>query len=73
MADGDVGRNDPCLCGSGRKYKRCCLKQDEAESRSKRQNALVAASNDPNFVGGRSAVANRTLERANRYRRRRKV
>jgi hypothetical protein len=21
----DVGRNDPCPCGSGRKYKRCCL------------------------------------------------
>jgi uncharacterized protein len=20
-----VGRNDPCPCGSGRKYKRCCL------------------------------------------------
>ena len=20
-----VGRNDPCLCGSGRKYKKCCL------------------------------------------------
>jgi len=20
-----IGRNDPCLCGSGRKYKRCCL------------------------------------------------
>ncbi len=19
-----VGRNDPCPCGSGRKYKRCC-------------------------------------------------
>ena len=19
-----VGRNDPCLCGSGRKYKKCC-------------------------------------------------
>ncbi|MDI9778475.1 SEC-C metal-binding domain-containing protein [Pseudomonas putida] len=19
------GRNDPCLCGSGKKYKRCCL------------------------------------------------
>lgn len=19
-----VGRNDPCLCGSGKKYKRCC-------------------------------------------------
>ncbi len=19
-----VGRNDPCICGSGRKYKKCC-------------------------------------------------
>ena len=24
-ATGKVGRNDPCPCGSGRKYKRCCL------------------------------------------------
>jgi uncharacterized protein YecA (UPF0149 family) len=21
----EVGRNDPCPCGSGEKYKRCCL------------------------------------------------
>jgi uncharacterized protein YecA (UPF0149 family) len=21
-----VGRNDPCSCGSGKKYKKCCLK-----------------------------------------------
>jgi uncharacterized protein YecA (UPF0149 family) len=21
-----VGRNEPCPCGSGKKYKRCCLK-----------------------------------------------
>jgi hypothetical protein len=26
-----VGRNDPCPCGSGRKYKRCHLLRDEAE------------------------------------------
>ena len=19
-----VGRNDPCVCGSGKKYKKCC-------------------------------------------------
>jgi hypothetical protein len=25
-----VGRNDPCPCGSGRKYKQCCLAKDEA-------------------------------------------
>ena len=22
----DIGRNDPCPCGSGKKYKKCCLK-----------------------------------------------
>lgn len=25
-----LGRNAPCHCGSGRKYKRCCLAKDEA-------------------------------------------
>jgi hypothetical protein len=24
------GRNQPCHCGSGRKYKQCCLEKDEA-------------------------------------------
>lgn len=23
-----VGRNDPCFCGSGKKYKKCCLGQE---------------------------------------------
>ena len=26
------GRNDPCPCGSGRKYKQCCLAKDTAPS-----------------------------------------
>lgn len=25
-----TGRNDPCHCGSGQKYKRCCLRKDQA-------------------------------------------
>jgi hypothetical protein len=25
VAPAKIGRNDPCPCGSGRKYKRCCL------------------------------------------------
>lgn len=29
---GDVGRNDPCPCGSGLKYKRCCLPREVAPS-----------------------------------------
>jgi SEC-C motif len=28
-----LGRNEPCRCGSGRKYKRCCLDKDELEAR----------------------------------------
>jgi tetratricopeptide (TPR) repeat protein len=27
------GRNDPCPCGSGNKYKKCCLAKDEATER----------------------------------------
>ncbi len=26
-----IGRNDPCPCGSGKKYKQCCLKKDQAK------------------------------------------
>ena len=25
-----VGRNEPCPCGSGEKYKNCCLRKDQA-------------------------------------------
>ncbi|MDD5596258.1 MAG: SEC-C metal-binding domain-containing protein [Candidatus Omnitrophica bacterium] len=25
-AEAKVGRNDPCPCGSGKKYKKCCGK-----------------------------------------------
>ncbi|MFC4304376.1 SEC-C metal-binding domain-containing protein [Cohnella boryungensis] len=27
-----LGRNDPCHCGSGQKYKKCCLSKDEASN-----------------------------------------
>jgi hypothetical protein len=29
-----IGRNDLCPCGSGRKYKRCCLEKDAELSRA---------------------------------------
>ena len=29
-----IGRNDPCPCGSGKKYKHCCLRRDEETSRT---------------------------------------
>jgi hypothetical protein len=30
---GPIGRNAPCPCGSGRKYKKCCLPKDESPLR----------------------------------------
>ena len=27
-----VGRNDPCPCGSGKKFKKCCIEQFESSS-----------------------------------------
>jgi uncharacterized protein YecA (UPF0149 family) len=26
IAGPKIGRNEPCPCGSGKKYKKCCLK-----------------------------------------------
>ncbi len=34
-----VGRNDPCPCGSGKKFKRCCLERVEAEERAEQLRA----------------------------------
>ena len=38
----EIGRNEPCPCGSGKKFKKCCLGKDE--------DALIAP------VGARSSV-----------------
>jgi len=32
----DTGRNDPCPCGSGQKYKKCCLQKDQAKAQQLR-------------------------------------
>jgi tetratricopeptide (TPR) repeat protein len=31
-----TGRNDPCPCGSGKKYKHCCLHKDQTAELAKR-------------------------------------
>jgi hypothetical protein len=31
-----VGRNDPCPCGSGKKYKQCCMHDSEQEDHQPR-------------------------------------
>jgi len=38
-----IGRNDPCHCNSGKKYKQCCLASDEAAARVARPVQQTAA------------------------------
>ncbi len=33
----EIGRNDPCPCGSGKKYKKCCMEKDE---KAKKDNVI---------------------------------
>lgn len=44
---GGLGRNDPCHCESGKKYKRCCLDKDEAAEREARAEAAAKTATPP--------------------------
>jgi hypothetical protein len=37
------GRNEPCPCGSGRKYKHCCLEKDDAKAAAARAQTVGGA------------------------------
>ena len=47
MRNKTVGRNDPCPCGSGRKYKRCCLAADEQRAAQECASVPQADEEDP--------------------------
>lgn len=38
-----TGRNDPCPCGSGKKYKQCCLKTGDPKEKARRRLFLILA------------------------------
>ena len=38
-AQNKIGRNDPCWCGSGKKYKQCHMRQDHADGQKARATA----------------------------------
>jgi tetratricopeptide (TPR) repeat protein len=42
-----VGRNEPCYCGSGKKYKKCCLRKDE----NKRQEPQFSTAKKSGWIG----------------------
>jgi hypothetical protein len=41
------GRNQPCHCGSGRKYKHCCLDKDAAADAAVRAKAAAQPDAEP--------------------------
>ena len=44
---GKIGRNAPCLCGSGKKYKKCCLStQQEKKISSVKKQRLIPVFTD---------------------------
>lgn len=57
-----LGRNDPCPCGSGKKYKKCCLPRDEAA-----RPRVVAEDHEEPFIAelrsDLDAAVERVLER----------
>ena len=55
-----LGRNDPCHCGSGKKYKQCHLEKDEAKERAARAKAAEKAAKD---TAPAEAAADQTASR----------
>jgi|GEM_PF-5331345 len=41
-----IGRNDPCPCGSGKKYKKCCLQADLAAAHQRNEAARQQAASE---------------------------
>lgn len=47
-----IGRNDPCECGSGKKYKRCCLEGVLAAEAAARARQAAEAEESGGHVHG---------------------
>jgi len=46
------GRNEPCRCGSGRKYKHCCLEKDDNKAAKARAKAAAQPAEPPSEEAG---------------------
>jgi tetratricopeptide (TPR) repeat protein len=65
-----IGRNDPCPCGSGKKYKKCCMIKDEqqrADAESHAEPGMSSAPSDERV--GRLRPKARAAEIENIFRR----
>jgi tetratricopeptide (TPR) repeat protein len=60
-----IGRNDPCPCGSGKKYKRCCLAVDRAAMQRPPdpEPARLVPTSAPDDLEDLDSLSNRVVER----------
>jgi len=49
-----IGRNDPCPCGSGLKYKKCCMNRIYRDARLEKQ--VEEAGNSPGLIKLRPVI-----------------
>lgn len=54
-----TGRNDLCPCGSGNKYKKCCLAKDEAAGRERLAAAVQPPASPPHLSSVAQEIARR--------------
>ena len=57
-----LGRNDPCFCGSGLKYKKCCLEKNTQQVLQQRCEQAFAAGDWQNVISLREEVAEPSVE-----------
>lgn len=50
MNDKKISRNDPCPCGSGKKYKQCCLLKTGPGGKRKLKAKWINAPAGPNLI-----------------------
>lgn len=55
-----IQRNDPCPCGSGEKFKKCCAKKEQ-EQKQKRHMGLLGRSTT-NLSGSMKSIAGRVFK-----------
>lgn len=58
----NVGRNDPCPCGSGRKYKKCCMNLGSHDDPNRYAKAVYQTSIDTGLSTAAAAALERIMD-----------
>ena len=62
-----VGRNDPCPCGSGKKYKQCCMAKERPAATGKKtfKASVIKTVKNVNLIERAYGASNNTADHKN--------